>query len=223
MLAIAASAACCAGGLLSAATHASGSVPSLAFETHPAVVQHSDPCSPDDLLQIALSATVNPEGFHTHWYFEYGPTASYGNTTELGDAGSGRADVPIGVTLINVRPGPFHFRLVATNVAGRSNGPDQTLPNQVFPCPALTRASLRWRLVHLTADRRHATIRFRLRCTGSQATVYVRPKPRGVLQIAVITAPEPGACERATRDTTTTIRLPHATSADGLRHAPTDP
>jgi hypothetical protein len=222
MIAICISAACCAGGLLSAATHAAGSEPSLAFTTAPAIVTHSAPCSSDDLLQIALSATVNPEGVHTHWYFQYGPTTAYGTSTELGDAGRGTSFVPVGVTLVNVRPGDFHFRLVTVNDAGRSNGPDQTLPRQEFDCPAATSGSVPWHLVRLTADGRSATIRFRVACPSSPATVYVRPRPRGALQIAVIATAVPHSCPRGP-DTTTTVSLPHRAARQDLRHAPATP
>ena len=42
-----------------------------------------------------LNGTVNPNGNATTYYFEYGPTKTYGTKTAVGNAGSGNAKQPV--------------------------------------------------------------------------------------------------------------------------------
>lgn len=79
--------------------------------------------------------SVNPHGSETHYFFEYGPTASYGGTAPIpaGEAGSGFKAVPVGADLFGLEFGhEYHFRLVAESTYGTDYGADQTL---VVPLP----------------------------------------------------------------------------------------
>jgi len=88
-------------------------------------------------LQATLNGTVNPNGFDTHYYFQYGTTTSYGLSTGEVDAGSGTSNVAASATVTGLTPGTaYHYRIVATNASGTpAYGSDQEFR---------TRGSLRW-------------------------------------------------------------------------------
>jgi len=86
----------------------------------------------------ALSGSVNANGAPTSYHFEYGPTSAYGSTTPLADAGSGGA-VAATASLGGLSPAAtFHFRIVATNAGGVTQGADQTFTTASPPQPAPT-------------------------------------------------------------------------------------
>jgi hypothetical protein len=75
-----------------------------------------------------LSATVNPNGAQTIYYFQYGRTTGYGRRTA-------RLTVPAGTSAVQVEadvsglPGytRYHWRLFARNAAGNAPGRDRVL------------------------------------------------------------------------------------------------
>lgn len=71
-----------------------------------------------------LQGSVNPRGSETMYFFEYGPTLLYGSVTPSVSAGNGSLVVKVGQTVNNLKPG-YHYRLVASNEAGRKNGLDK--------------------------------------------------------------------------------------------------
>ncbi len=77
----------------------------------------------------ALNATVNPNGTQvSQCAFEYGPGVSYGHTASCAPspgAGSGAVAVSASVTGL-AAASTYHFRVVASNAAGTSDGVDQT-------------------------------------------------------------------------------------------------
>ncbi|HTX47060.1 MAG TPA: beta-propeller fold lactonase family protein, partial [Solirubrobacteraceae bacterium] len=74
-----------------------------------------------------LNGTVNPQGHSTTYYFEYGPSASYGQLTATTSAGSGTSSVPVSASLTGLAAGtPYHYQLVATSATGTTYGGDQT-------------------------------------------------------------------------------------------------
>src|SRR5579862_3976516 len=81
-----------------------------------------------------LMGTVNPGGSDTSYYFQYGTSPNYGQTTSTVDAGSGTADVAVSVTLSGLTPGAtYHYRLVAKNALGTSYGQDGTFTTNAAP------------------------------------------------------------------------------------------
>jgi len=81
---------------------------------------------------------VNPRQGETTWYFEWGPTATYGNKTPVpsGNAGSGDSAVSVSTLLTGLTQGAtYHFRLVATNQYGTSATSDQTFGFYPPNCP----------------------------------------------------------------------------------------
>lgn len=75
-----------------------------------------------------LEAQVNPGLGETFYFFEYGPTAAYGEHTDSSASiGSDNSDHPVSTGVTGLMPGlTYHFRAVATNFTGSSFGPDET-------------------------------------------------------------------------------------------------
>ena len=77
-----------------------------------------------------LNGTIDPVGLQTTYHFEWGPTVAYGNRVPLSIeavAGNGRADRLFSRTIKGLQPGAtYHFRIVAQNAAGVSEGADRT-------------------------------------------------------------------------------------------------
>jgi hypothetical protein len=85
----------------------------------------------------AFAGSVNPEGLPTTAYFEYGidlsergpgsSTDLYDQTTPVQVVGSDSADHPVFSAAAGLQPNAlYHVRLVASNSAGTTVGPDQT-------------------------------------------------------------------------------------------------
>ena len=72
-----------------------------------------------------LNGKVTPNGLATTWWFEYGPTTSYGRTTPARNAGKGTrpANASFGITGLAALT-TYHYRLVARNSAGTTRGAD---------------------------------------------------------------------------------------------------
>jgi hypothetical protein len=77
-----------------------------------------------------LPGTVDPFGLQTSYHFEYGATDAYGSRSPATDAvlGALTAPQPVRTVLAGLSPGTtYHYRLVATNGAGTTFGPDRQL------------------------------------------------------------------------------------------------
>jgi hypothetical protein len=76
-------------------------------------------------VTVVLTGSVDPVGRSTSWWFELGTTTSYGTSTVVGSAGSGRGAVAVSETLAGLTPGTeYHARLVARSSAGTTRGTD---------------------------------------------------------------------------------------------------
>jgi len=77
--------------------------------------------------QATLMAEINPRGFATSYFFEYGPTTSYGSTTPEEDIGESTEFLPVSQTITGLAPGTtYHWRLVITDSFGEGPaGPDR--------------------------------------------------------------------------------------------------
>ncbi len=70
-----------------------------------------------------ISGTVYPNGASTNAWFEYGPTASFGYTTQVQNMGSGYATVNASAVLSNLLPNTtYYYRVDAQNAYGTSYG-----------------------------------------------------------------------------------------------------
>jgi hypothetical protein len=87
-----------------------------------------------------LNATVNPDGGTvSNCQFQWGTTPSYGNTIACAQTvGSGTSPVAATANLTGLAPNiNYHYRIVATNSSGTSNGSDQTFTTPTTP-PAVS-------------------------------------------------------------------------------------
>jgi hypothetical protein len=92
------------------------------------------------LREATVEGTVNPRGAETTYYFEYGTSTAYGQSTAAETIPAGTAPVKIRAQLHGLTPATgYHVRLVATNVEGTVEGPDRAFvteaPDVVGNCP----------------------------------------------------------------------------------------
>jgi hypothetical protein len=77
-----------------------------------------------------LTGTIDTLGDQTTYHFEYGTTAAYGSRVPVdgeAPAGMSRTPRPVSRPISGLQPGTtYHFRLVAQNTAGTTEGPDRT-------------------------------------------------------------------------------------------------
>lgn len=75
-----------------------------------------------------LTGMVNPNGKSTTYYFEWGPSTSYGNRIPQefdGAIGAGSKDIKVNAKVGSLAPNAtYHFRIVASSDSGTSVGPD---------------------------------------------------------------------------------------------------
>ncbi|MGC2375092.1 MAG: hypothetical protein WA484_14560 [Solirubrobacteraceae bacterium] len=89
---------------------------------------------------VTLAGSVDPQGWETGYFFEYGPTTSYGALwpgipVVLG-AFTGAQNVVSAIQ--NLLPGmTYHYRLVANNPAGTSYGTDGTFATLEYPASVI--------------------------------------------------------------------------------------
>jgi DNA-binding beta-propeller fold protein YncE len=79
------------------------------------------------VTEATLNANINPEGNATSYYFEYGPTTSYGTKipTTAKEAGSGTENVKVSQTPTGLESSStYHFRVVASSSEGTFYGED---------------------------------------------------------------------------------------------------
>ncbi len=70
---------------------------------------------------VGLNGTVDPRGEATSYHFEWGPTPAYGDEGPTVSAGSGNGPVAANAGIEGLTAGQtYHYRLVATSVAGTS-------------------------------------------------------------------------------------------------------
>ena len=83
-----------------------------------------------------LNGTVNPNGYPTTAWFQWGTTTSYGNLTAATDMGSGTSDLPLSVALAGLTLGAtYHYRVAGTNDYGTVYGSDQSFTTATLPPP----------------------------------------------------------------------------------------
>jgi hypothetical protein len=88
-----------------------------------------------------VTGTVNPDGAETHYFYEYGPTTGYGQSTAPEgagvDVGEGTGPVAAPASLVPLVPGvTYHYRLVAWSEEGTTYGQDETFTTEAGHSPA---------------------------------------------------------------------------------------
>jgi len=90
-----------------------------------------------------LAGTVDPRTLATEYWFEYGPTASYGFRSAVGKLAGGTAKVKVTEVVSGVQL-DWHYRLVAKNQDGVRDGRDRVLSTKrksAFVLPSLFHAT----------------------------------------------------------------------------------
>jgi hypothetical protein len=81
-----------------------------------------------------LAGAVNPLGLQGSYYFEYGETTAYGNSTSPGVVGHGFKLLSVSRTVTGLQPlTTYHYRVVGVNAAGISPGEDKTFTTVALP------------------------------------------------------------------------------------------
>ena len=81
-----------------------------------------------------LRAKLQANSQDTDYWFEYGPSTSYGEVTGTGPLAGGASLQLVQKDLEDLEPGTeYHFRLVAANDSGTSYGPDRTFTTLPLP------------------------------------------------------------------------------------------
>ena len=82
-----------------------------------------------------LTGTLNPGvAVRTDYYFEYGTSVAYGQTSAQGSVGSGSSDVSVSAEIAGLSANtPYHYRLVAANGGGTSYGEDGSFTTATSP------------------------------------------------------------------------------------------
>ncbi|MBS1885802.1 MAG: hypothetical protein JSU06_01295 [Actinobacteria bacterium] len=87
-----------------------------------------------------VDANINPHGFETEYFVEYGPSVSYGSIAPVpnGTLPAGATSQAVAVQLTGLQGVTYHFRVVAINRWGTTRTGDQTFNFFPPPCPNAT-------------------------------------------------------------------------------------
>ena len=85
----------------------------------------SDPATAVTSSSMTFQGRVMPGGLATTYWFEYGGTTSYGQTTPVRNLPAGAAPTPVTAPVTGLTLAAYHYRLVAQNSLGVSRGIDQ--------------------------------------------------------------------------------------------------
>lgn len=98
--------------------------------------------------EAELRATVDRGFLAVQYHFEYGTTASYGQSTPAANLPAGGGTPTVAASVAGLQPQTtYHFQVVVTNSLGTAKGPDQTFTTLALPagpdtCPnAASRAA----------------------------------------------------------------------------------
>ncbi len=81
-----------------------------------------------------LYGYVDAHGLATNYLFQYGTTSGYGGQTPLAPAGNGTITIKLSETVSGLQPGTtYHYRIVAVNSAGTTDGLDRTFTTASVP------------------------------------------------------------------------------------------
>jgi hypothetical protein len=81
-----------------------------------------------------LTGSINPNGLDTSYFFQFGLSKTYGSQTAIADAGHGTGNVHVSLPVTGLQPNTkYHYRLIAINAIGASNGKDGTFTTKKVP------------------------------------------------------------------------------------------
>lgn len=85
----------------------------------------SDPATAVTSSSMTFQGRVMPGGLPTTYWFEYGGTTAYGQTTPVQNLATGAVPTPVAAPVTGLTLVSYHYRLVAQNSLGISRGVDQ--------------------------------------------------------------------------------------------------
>ena len=89
-----------------------------------------------------LNGTVAPNGLATSAFFQWGPTAAYGNATAPTAVPGGNGSVSLTANLIGLNQlRTYHYQLVTSSSGGRAYGADQSFTT-LAQAPVVSRGRL---------------------------------------------------------------------------------
>ncbi len=104
------------------------------FSTYQEPVVETDAPEAVGYNDATLSGAIDPRGVEVSYYFEYGPTETYGSRTAEFTAGSGTASVQETQNVSDLEEAAtYHFRMVATSSYGTTYGAGRTFSTGVKP------------------------------------------------------------------------------------------
>jgi hypothetical protein len=117
-----------------------------------------------------LRAVVNPRGYDTKYYFEFGETAAFGHKTSVKDLGPIIRDYPVQAAISGLQPKTtYHYRVVAESM--RNGGETVYGPDQTFETlPAVSYRNLTTQ----TVGPELVTLKAELNPNGSESTFSIR-------------------------------------------------
>lgn len=119
----------------------SGTAGDFMTDPEPPVVD-TGPATQITSTSAALTGDIDTNNAETTYRFEWGNTADYGNSVPVPDASAGAAGTTVTVTerLNGLRPDTvYHYRLVASNVAGSDEGEGRTFRTRAAPASPAAR------------------------------------------------------------------------------------
>jgi hypothetical protein len=92
--------------------------------------------------EATLTGAVNPDGEATKYFFKWGTTIAYGQTTGSQPAGEDHASHVVSAVLTGLAPGAtYHFQIVAENKLGTVPGADETFTTKSAPAKEPTKTT----------------------------------------------------------------------------------
>lgn len=83
-----------------------------------------------------INGRINPNGYQTYYWFEYGKAPALGSVTSVASAGSGSSNVAVSAPLSNLESNTtYYYRLNAQNVWGTVNGAIFAFTTSMSPPP----------------------------------------------------------------------------------------
>jgi sugar lactone lactonase YvrE len=107
--------------------------PDQTFTTAPPVSIESESASQVTATSAKLTTELNAHGLPSEFHFEYGTGTAYGQSAPVPDAEAGKSSqsASFSVAIQNLSPNTtYHYRVVAHNALGSSEGPDRTFTTQ---------------------------------------------------------------------------------------------
>jgi|GEM_PF-2357174 len=89
-------------------------------------------------MEADIEASVTPNGSATAVTLQYGKTTEYGTNVSLGTLDAGLTAETVSASLEGLEPNvTYHYRIVAVNAAGITNGSDQTFATLAAAVPTI--------------------------------------------------------------------------------------